>query len=708
MILYAATVFLSAFLLFQVQPIIARAILPWFGGSAAVWTTCMLFFQLVLLLGYLYAHWMTERVAARTQAMVHGAALAVSLALLPILPAARWKPHGGENPTVAILALLAATIGLPYFLLSTTSPLVQAWFARSRAGAIPYRLFALSNLGSMLALLSYPPLVEPRLTTGAQAWVWSAGYVLFAALCATAAVKGARAAGPANAPAAAEPVAGDEPVSAQTHLLWVGLAACPSMMMLAITNYLTQDVAAIPFLWIVPLAVYLLSFILCFDAPRWYARPVFLGLLPPALGVMVWTLLTERDDVANIVSGFLLKRGDVAMPVTVVLFALAFFICCMVCHGELARRKPHPRRLTAFYLMISIGGAAGGLFVGVVAPYAFPGYFEFPIALALCGTLAVIAVAKESTPEDRATDEPPAVRRARWIGRMATAAALATGLGTLYYFSFRAMWEPVRGYRMAARNFYGSLRVRQTKTEKDWDGYRTFLHGAINHGEQWLHPDRRRSPLTYYCEDTGVGRAMKLRTAAEHRVGVMGLGSGTMAAFGRPGDYYRFYEINPLVLRLANTEFSYLRDNPARTEIAMGDARLSMEREPPQRFDLLVMDAFSGDSIPVHLVTREAFELYFRHLKPSGVVAVHISNKYLDLQPVIERAIVALHKVALVIETNEDESGNCFGTTWVVVTGDPKVLARPEFDAADSAPPRGRPGVGLWTDDYSNLFRILK
>jgi hypothetical protein len=706
MILYAATIFLSAFLLFQLQPIVARAILPWFGGSAAVWTTCMLFFQVALLLGYLYAHWMISRVAARTQALLHGALLAASLAMLPILPSARWKPHGGENPTIAILVLLAATIGLPYFLLSTTSPLVQAWYTRARAGAIPYRLFALSNLGSMLALLSYPPLVEPGLTTSGQAWAWSAGYLAFAALCAALAVKGARV--PA-APAPAGPVAppdGDEAVPARTHLLWAALAACPSAMMLAITNHLTQDVAAIPFLWIVPLAIYLLSFILCFDAPRWYARPLFLGLLPPALGIMIWMLLTERDDVPNIVSDLLLKRRDVAVQVTVALFAVALFVCCMMCHGELARRKPHPRRLTSFYLMISIGGALGGLFVGVVAPYAFPGYFEFPIALALCGTLAVITVGQE--PKAESPETSAGVLRVRWFLRTATAGALALGLGALYYFSFRAMWEPIRGYRLAARNFYGAVRVRQTKTEKDWDGYRTFLHGAINHGEQWLHPDRRRTLLTYYCEDTGVGRAIKLRANGEHRVGVMGLGAGTMAAFGRPGDYYRFYEINPLVPMIANTEFTFLRDNPARTEIAMGDARLSMEREPPQRFDLLVMDAFSGDSIPVHLVTREAFELYFRHVKPSGIVAVHISNKYLDLQPVIERAVVALRKVALVIETNEDDAGNCFGTTWVLVTSDPKVLARAEFDTADSAPPRGKPDVRLWTDDYSNLFRILK
>jgi len=681
--LYATTIFLSAFLLFQVQPVIARAILPWFGGSAAVWTTCMLFFQAALLLGYLYAHWSTQRLNPRWQTGLHLVLLAASLLLLPITPDSYWKPTGGENPTLGILLLLAATVGLPYFLLSTTSPLMQVWYSRGRGGAIPYRLFALSNLGSMLALLSYPSLVEPLLATRRQSESWSVGYVLFAALCAWTALRGARGqqqVDPGVAPAGEETSAGP---SAGQYVFWAALAACPSMLMLAITNHLTQDVAAIPFLWILPLTIYLLSFILCFDASRWYWRPGFLAILPVALAGMTWLLSIDRDDIN--------------MRLTITLFAAAFLVCCMVCHGELARRKPHPSHLTAFYLMLSVGGVAGGLLVGVIAPAVFPNYFEFPIAVGLCALLGVAAVWEDSLRE----------RLQTWL--LPVAVVTAAGVISLFLFLGRAMWDSVANYKLVARNFYGSLRVREHgKKADDWDGYRSFLHGAINHGEQWTHPQRRRELLTYYCDDTGVGRAMKLRRpGVEHRVGVLGLGAGTMAAFSRAGDYYHFYEINPLVLRIANQEFTFLKDSPARVDVAFGDARLSMEREPLQNFDVLVMDAFSGDSIPVHLVTREALLLYFRHLKPDGVLAVHISNKYLNLQPVIERLSAALNKTALVIETDDSEDGNCFGTTWVVMASRREILESPEFRAS-GVPPKPKPGVGVWTDDYSNLYRILK
>ena len=683
MFLYAVAIFLSAFLLFQVQPIIARIILSWFGGTAAVWTTCMLFFQIGLLAGYFYSHSLIKRLTPRTQSVLHIALLVMSLAVLPILPGEAWKPEGTENPTIRILLLLAATVGLPYLLLSTTSPLLQAWYARSRRGAMPYRLFALSNLGSMLALLTYPPLIEPNMPTRMQAYTWSGGYVLFVALTCYLAYQGRAASTLPPAEATEEAVLEAEtPPTFTTKLLWIALAACPSMLMLAITNHMSQDVAAIPFLWVLPLSLYLLSFILTFDARGWYQRNIFLVLLAPGLGGMAYLQWSNASEVK--------------MQWAIAALAAGFFICCMVCHGELALRKPSPRFLTSFYLALSIGGAIGGLFVGVVAPYLFRNYFELPIALAFCGLLAYIV----------AIEEPGFTWRQAAV--TLPAFALLAGMVGLWIFLARSVNDSVKGYRLVTRNFYGTLRIRQTGNGSNWEDYRTLLHGAINHGEQWMHPARRRELLTYYCADTGIGRAMRVRTEGiPQKVGVLGLGAGTMAAFTRKGDDLTFYEINPVVPKIANSEFTFYPDSPATKRIIMGDGRLSLERQSPQNYDVLMMDAFSGDSIPVHLVTREAFQLYFRHIKPAGYLVMHISNKYLDLEPVLARIAAELNKTALLVETEEDESGDCFGTTFVVMAHTPEVFQASAF-AGITAPPKPRPGVGTWTDDYSNLFRILK
>ncbi|MCC6291197.1 MAG: fused MFS/spermidine synthase [Bryobacterales bacterium] len=682
MSLYAAAIFLSAFLLFQVQPIIARIILSWFGGTAAVWTTCMLFFQMGLLAGYFYSHSLINRLSPRAQSLLHAGLLLASLAALPILPGEAWKPSGTENPTIRILLLLAATVGLPYMLLSTTSPLLQAWYARAKQGAMPYHLFALSNLGSMLALLTYPPLIEPNMPTRMQAYVWSGGYVLFAALTSYLAYKGRT--GDASAPAA--PAGGEEEAGTRPTMgmkvLWIALAACPSMLMLAITNHMSQDVAAIPFLWVLPLSLYLLSFILTFDARGWYQRNIFLVLLAPGLGGMAYLQWAHASELK--------------MQWTIAALSAGFFICCMVCHGELAARKPAPRYLTSFYLALSLGGALGGLFVGVVAPYLFRNYFELPLALAFCGLLAYVV----------AIEEPGL----SWRQAAATVPAfsLLAGMAGLWIFLGRSINDSVQGYKLVTRNFYGALRVRQTGDGSNWEDYKTLLHGSINHGEQWLHPARRRELLTYYCADTGIGRAMRVRTeGVPQKTGVLGLGAGTMAAFGRPGDDYTFYEINPIVPKLAHEEFTFYPDCPARKRIVMGDGRLSLERQSPQNFDVLMMDAFSGDSIPVHLVTREAFQLYFRHLKPTGYLVMHISNKYLDLEPVLARVASDLGKAALLVETNEDESGDCFGTTFIVMAHSADAFQTKPFLGA-GVPPKTKAGVGTWTDDYSNLFRILK
>jgi SAM-dependent methyltransferase len=678
MLLYALTILVSAFLLFQVEPVIAKIILPWFGGSAAVWTTCLLFFQMVLLLGYLYAHAVFRYLKPKVQTAAHAVLLLASLAALPVLPGDSWKPNGAEDPTFRILGLLAVTIGLPYFLLSTTGPLLQAWYSRRFKGAMPYRLYALSNAGSMFALLSYPVLFEPRLTTHQQAIWWSFGYGLFVVVCGFTALRSGNG-------AAVETVEDTGPLAkptGQLYALWVGLPACASVMLLAFSTHLSQNVASIPFLWILPLSIYLLTFILCFESDGWYRRNPYLQFMAVSLGGMAYSL-----------------RGDFeteSVKVLVPLFSCGLFICCMVCHGELARLKPHPRYLTTFYLMISAGGALGGLLVGLLAPRVFRGYYELPLSLVACAVLAIWAL--------RADKELDWFRR--WtqpvpIVSVVLTVVMAGGMG--YEFRGRAL-----NARVMVRNFYGGLKVRDSGTSSSPDGVRTLTHGTINHGEQFLNPARRRSPITYYGPKTGIGLAIRAQQSdGPLRVGVIGLGTGTLAAYGRPGDYYRFYEINPLVIDLAQTEFTYIKDTGAKVDIALGDARLSLEREQPENYDVLAVDAFSSDSIPVHLLTVEAFRVYFRHLKPGGVLAVHVSNKYLDLKPVVQHAAEALGKRTRVVDTeDEEDEEQVFGATWVLLTGTPEIFQRPLL--ATATPLQGSGRVRLWTDQYSNLFQILR
>ncbi|PWT99043.1 MAG: hypothetical protein C5B51_28065 [Terriglobia bacterium] len=673
-LLYPITIFLSAFLLFQVQPVIAKIILPWFGGSSAVWSTCMLFFQSVLLLGYAYAHWLHEKVSGRKQAVVHILVLAASLLALPIVPNPAWRTATVGNPAWRILALLALTIGLPYFLLSSTSPLLQAWYARTHKSGMPYRLFALSNFASMLALLSYPVLVEPALAARTQAGIWSVAYAVFAALCGLTAWRVSTRGGGAEVAATPTPDISPAPAGWTLRLLWIAFAACASILLLAVTTHLTQDVAAIPFLWILPLSVYLLTFILCFESSRYYRRWVFLPLSVLALGFLAYRLWPNRPVMA--------------MKPLIALLAVSLFVCCMVCHGELVRRRPPARYLTSFYVSISLGGALGGIFVGLLAPYLFSGYYEFHLGLALCAALIVTALWKASRP----------------VARAALAVALA---GYLFALGV-VLREAVQPYRVVARNFYGQLRVKDEGDPKTDDtATRKLIHGTINHGEQMLREPYRHMPVTYFCPASGIGRAMKALEGAPRRIGILGLGCGTLAAYGHPGDTIRIYEINPQVLQLANSEFSYLRDTPARTEVAMGDGRLVLESEAGQQFDLLVMDAFSGDSVPVHLITREAFRDYFRHLKPNGIVAVNISNRYLDLQPVMANAAADFGKVALVYHFDPDEEDFlCFACSWVLIMDPATLAAHPDL-RQQSAVLQPRPGFRTWTDDFSNLFGIL-
>jgi SAM-dependent methyltransferase len=672
MTLYAATIFLSAFLLFQVQPLIAKIILPWFGGSAAVWTVCMLFFQVLLLLGYVYAHG-CARLRAPAQRFIHITLLAIAAATLPLGASAAWKPLGGEDPTWRIFGLLASSIGLPYFVLSTTGPLLQAWYARAHEQAAPYRLFALSNLGSMLALLSYPLLVEPMLALGRQTRLWSSGFIVFALLCAMLAwcSKGSD-----EAPAPDLERSGNPRPGLQA--LWAGLACCASVLLLAFTNHMTLNIAAIPFLWVLPLTLYLLSFVLCFDSSGWYRRWLFLPLLGAGL-------------IAVCVS---LSRSNPSIWILIPLYSATLFAACMVCHGELARSKPAARHLTGFYLMLALGGAAGGVLVGLVAPGVFDNLYELPL-----GMFALCACVFAALYRDRGSFLHGRWGRAARIAFMASIFALGTALAYIYR-------DHGSDTRVMARNFYGVINVHDSG--EGADEMRVLSHGTIIHGKQFLLEERRDWPTTYYAMESGVGLAiLSARARGPVRVGVVGLGTGTLASYGRPGDVYRFYEINPKVVELARSEFTFLSDSRAKIEIALGDARLSLEREPKQNFDVLVLDAFSSDAIPVHLLTSQAVGVYLHHLKPDGVLAVHVSNRYLDLVPVVQEAARHYSLDVRRIENEDDDNAGVYRSDWMLIGASPAAFESELLkDVGEEIDDDSR--VGLWTDDYSNLYRILK
>ncbi len=686
MLLFAATVFTSAFLLFLVQPIIAKQILPWFGGNASVWTVCMVFFQLVLLGGYAYADAVVRKLAPRSQAILHSALLAASLAFLPILAAESWKPGPDTEPTARILLLLAMTIGLPYFLLSSTGPLVQAWFARSFPSATVYRLFALSNLASLVALVAYPPLIEPAISLEAQSWAWSALYAVFVVLCAASAWMAAR------KPSAARVFSTEissENASRTTphitdHLLWLGLSALGSLMLLAVTSHITQNVASVPFVWILPLVLYLLSFILVFDVgggrgkSGWYARIWALPLLFGLLSAMAY-YLSQNLGVMNI-------RYSIA------LYCAGLFVACMFCHGELAALRPAPRYLTRFYLMISIGGAAGGLFVGLVAPRIFSIFLELPMALVACGALAALLTWKSAQASPK-----------KWLFA-APALALAVTAGAAWH-----AWVYFDYIRTDAllmtRNFYGTLRVKQHGRGDDPATTRALVHGVINHGWQYIDPELRREPISYFGPGSGIARALDFYGEKPRRIGVIGLGVGVFTAWGRPGDHFRVYELDPDVVKIAREQFWYLADSKAKIEVITGDGRLNMERDAPQNFDFISVDAFSSGSIPIHLLTREALQAYKRHLAPGGVIVYNVTNRFVNLAPQL-KLVAEAEGMKIILVSDDPAEDKYSGTSYVLVTQNEQLLADARFaDAEDIEPIKG---LQTWTDGFNNLFKVVR
>ena len=599
------------------------------------------------------------------------ARLAASLAFLPIAPDASWKPAGGDNPVVRILLLLFATVGLPYFLLSSTSPLVQGWFARAFPGSSPYRLFALSNLASMLALLGYPFVLEPWLAARPQSLAWSAGYALFVVLCGALAwtcrgLPALAAAQPMSAPA-------DEPRPGASRIaLWLALATLGSVALLAVSNHLTQNISSIPLLWVIPLAVYLLTFILCFEGRQWYRRELYLGSLLWMLCVMAWFLAD--------------KSLQFELLWQIVVFTVGLYFVCMFCHGELALRRPGPQHLTLFYLVVSLGGVLGGVLVGIVAPVTLPGYLELEIGLVGVAAIALATNLRRPVPVV-----------------MLFVAALGFTVAALAYRVHTFTQDTLH----IERNYYGVLRVKENSMSVGGEEirFRSLVHGSILHGEQYLSEKYRRSATTYYKVSSGIGRTLVAFEGKPIKVGVIGLGAGSLAVYADGDDTYRFYDINPAVVRIANTWFTYLKDSPGKIETVLGDARLSLEREPPQDFDVLAVDAFSGDSIPVHLITVEAFTEYLRHLKPRGVIAFHVSNRFLDLKPVL-LAIAEHHHLEYASVHETAENG---GTTsdWVLITRYKPFILRPEIVSA-TEPVVPRPDWRLWTDDFNNLVQVFR
>ena len=670
--LFATTVFLGAFLLFLIEPLFAKSILPWFGGSASVWATCLVFFQTALLLGYLYADLSTRRFTPKHQSAAHLGLLLASLLWLPIAPQISWRWHAQVDPAWRILGLLAFSIGLPFVLLSASSPLLQAWYARRTSGRSPYHLFALSNLASLLALLSFPFLIEPRLSSRQQSILWSSAYALFAICCSLSAwFNRINATAPFAAQQAAAVAEEKERPAFGTKLLWLGLSACGSMILVAVTNHLSQNVAPVPLLWVVPLAFYLLSFAMVFAKRQFYSRWFVARLLAVALGT----------------AGYAIYDSSIthAIQISVPLFCCVLFVVCLFCHGELVERKPAARYLTSFYLLLALGGALGAVSVGLLAPHILSGFYELPMVLLLASILGVVVLWLEG-----------------WSARFFWA-SMTVAMCAVLVSSVRSTRQDTVAMM---RNFYGALRIQEFKAGRLLP-YRTLLHGTIQHGAQYLSFPENRNPTTYYGRTSGVGLALEYCCDGPKRVGVIGLGAGTLAAYGKPGDSFRFYEINPQVMDVANRWFTFLKQSPAKTELILGDARVSLESEPPQQFDVLAVDAFSGDAIPVHLLTKEAFAVYFRHLEPHGILAVHTSNTYLNLAPVVKLLAEDADYPVRLIASDEDAPRMIASADWVLITRNQGFLNKPDA-LAGSQTIEVPAHLRLWTDGYNNLFEILR
>lgn len=663
--------------------------MPWFGGTSAVWTACIMFFQVVLLLGYVYADLVTRFLKPRTIAVVHIALVFAATYFLPIIPNDALKPDPASLPVTEILVLLIATIGMPYFCLSTTGPLLQTWFTHYFPESKVYRLFALSNLASLIALLAYPFAIEPYSTSSEQSWWWTGGFCVFVALSAASAwicrnrtTAGNNKVNIDDVTDQMDPVSTDvlqHSPSYSDYATWLVLSALGSILLLAVTNHITHNIASVPFLWLVPLSVYLLTFMLCFDGKGWYKPKFFAGPLIFLPLLMTWGVYTNTKDISVVAS--------------VIIYAAGLFVCCMFYHGELNERKPKARYLTRFYLSLSAGGALGGLLMSAVVPYVFDSYYEMPIVLFATSILVLFLLKSYLT----------ANKAAYGLLVLGVLSSVTTAIVGWTYFA-----DQGRDSIVMLRNFYAASRVTEFES-KEAGTVRVLRNGTIVHGMQIVSEQKAKFPTAYYGETSGVGYAIKSKESSPKNVGVIGLGVGTLAAYGKNGDTFRFYEINPHSKQIAENEFTYLKISAAKNQIVLGDARLMLDAElknmQPNNFDVLVVDAFSSDSIPVHLLTKEAMAIYRQHMKSDGVIAFHVSNLFLNLAPVVEQLADGIGWKTIFIRDQPDWP--MYASAWVLVFPDNDFLIKnPELKKA-SQTIEPIPGLKVWTDGYNNLFKIL-
>jgi hypothetical protein len=674
-VVYAATTLLGAFLVFQVQPVISKCVLPWFGGTPAVWTTCVLFFQVVLFAGYLYAHLLRTYLSSRAQGIVHAMLLVAAIVSLPIQPTAAWKPVGGEDPTVALLILLATHVALPYFVLSSTGPLVQAWLSHRRSDRSVYRLYALSNCGSLAALVSYPFVVEPWLSIDQQSTLWTIIFCVFATLMGLLALRTSIL--PPSVPSRGGTVCDDtKPSTGRLDLtVWILLPALASVMLLAITNHLCQDVAVVPFLWVLPLSLYLISFIITFDSPAWYRPKPVSG---STLAMLIALQFTHHLPVAW------------RMPVEIGMYLLVLLGVCLICHGEVARRQPPTRQITLYYALISLGGAVGGITVAILCPLLFDDFRELAIGSLASIGLAALVFLRPGPAESRGVTSTGKVA-INWLIAVGIIAAIAATL-------------LVDGPTSIAksRNFFGVLRVDGDQS------CRRLVHGATNHGMQFL-GTKSKTPTSYYGTQSGVGRTIVAlqQNDPDLRVGVVGLGCGVLATYGREGECWDFFEINPAVVRVAKQHFSFLRECPAEVRHHLGDGRLMLQRQDHAGYDLLVIDAFSSDSIPAHLLTVEAMMLYRRALTPQGALAIHLSNNHLDLVPLAHRLADHVGLESREIHSGRDDATGTRPAKWLIASNDANLWASPLMREAQPCNPTILTSAPLWTDQHHNLASVL-
>ncbi|MBT4691985.1 MAG: fused MFS/spermidine synthase [Planctomycetaceae bacterium] len=693
----AATILSSALLLFLIQPIVSKSILGWFGGAPNVWTTCMLFFQSVLVIGYAYAH-MLSSLPMRRQVVIHMCVLLAALITLPVVADVSWQPDPSSNPTLAILQLLLIHVGMSYFVLSTTGPLVQSWFARSLTEGTPYRLYALSSVGSLAALIAYPLFVEVMFDTTEQGWIWSIGFIGFAIFIMILGRNCFRAAPATQDINRTDSTPRRERTPPRQLLKWIALACLPSILLLAITDQLTQDVAVTPFLWVLPLAIYLISFIICFDRPAWFNRSWY--ATATTLLILVLSLLYIRESVDAFFGGSLMQTLAESLIGTTALMAATLFAICMLCHGELYQLRPAKSKLTQYYVAISIGGALGGFFVSIICPILFNQYHEFHLGLVIAFSAAAVLLL-------RLILDKPAV----------TQLAVALPLGLAFGIVLISQWGMTQTDALVAtRNFYGVLQVTTTDATESTPAIKEMRHGRVVHGAQLLNPLLLREPTTYYGRKSGIGLVFNTLytvglsgTPAPLNIAAVGLGTGTLAVYPTNIDQMTYFEINPDVIQLAKEHFTFLQSAAANVKTTTIDGRLGVATLPQHSTDLLILDAFSSDSIPTHLLTVEAFEIYLDRLRTNGVVCIHISNQHLDLTPVLAgiaarfdlsiRTVQSYEKITA-IESTDD-------ALWCILTANSIVLASLDHQVSvNGVGPES--AITPWTDRYSNLLGILK